>query len=118
MSNWKGSSPISRTEGPRNKRSRTPGTNLREPYASHRSASSQARLFTRSISHLTGIVMSAEACLRWLARDPAEPGEARKSAMRVLEEGRRASDIVTGLRCLVRDAQLRFSAVQINDAVE
>jgi signal transduction histidine kinase len=67
---------------------------------------------------LTGIIMSAEACLRWLARNPAEPCEARKSAMRVIEEGRRASDIVTGLRCLVRDAQLRFSAVQINDAVE
>jgi signal transduction histidine kinase len=67
---------------------------------------------------LTGIVMSAEACLRWLARDPAEPGEARKSATRVIEQGRRASDVVTGLRSLVRDAQLRFTDVQINDAVE
>ncbi len=67
---------------------------------------------------LTGIIMSAEACLRWLARDPAEPGEARKSAMRVIEQGRRASDVVTGLRSLVRDAQLRFTDVQINDAIE
>jgi signal transduction histidine kinase len=67
---------------------------------------------------LTGIVMSAEACLRWLARDPAEPGEARKSAMRVIEQGRRASEVVTGLRSLLRDAQLRFADVQINDAIE
>jgi len=67
---------------------------------------------------LTGIIMSAEACLRWLTRGPAEPGEACKSAMRVIEQGRRASDVVTGLRSLVRDAQLRFSAVQINDTVE
>jgi signal transduction histidine kinase len=67
---------------------------------------------------LTGIITSAEACLRWLARDPAEPGEARKSAMRVIEQGRRASNIVAGLRSLVRDAQLRFANVQINDAVE
>jgi signal transduction histidine kinase len=67
---------------------------------------------------LTGIIMSAEACLRWLTRDPAEPGEARKSALRVVEQGCRASEIVTGLRSIVRDAQLRFSNVQINDAVE
>jgi signal transduction histidine kinase len=67
---------------------------------------------------LTGIIMSAEACLRWLARDPVEPGEARKSAMRVIEQGRRASDVVTGLRSSVRDAQPRFTDVQINDAVE
>jgi C4-dicarboxylate-specific signal transduction histidine kinase len=67
---------------------------------------------------LTGIMMSAEACVRWLARDPAEPGEARKSVMRVIEQGRRASDVVTGLRSLVRDAQPRFADVQINDAVE
>jgi signal transduction histidine kinase len=38
--------------------------------------------------------------------------------MRVIEQGRRASDVVTGLRSLVRDAQLRFTDVQINDAVD
>jgi signal transduction histidine kinase len=64
---------------------------------------------------LTGIITSAEACLRWLARDP---GEARKSAVRVIEQGRRASDVVTGLRSLVRDAQLHFAELEINDAVE
>src|SRR6202043_1910592 len=64
---------------------------------------------------LTGIITSAEACLRWLARDP---GEARKSAVRVIEQGRRASDVVTGLRSLVRDAQLHFAELEINDAIE
>jgi signal transduction histidine kinase len=67
---------------------------------------------------LTGILTSAEACLRWLARDPAEPSEARKSAMRIIEQGRRASDVVTGLRSLVRDAQIRLADIQINDAIE
>jgi signal transduction histidine kinase len=67
---------------------------------------------------LTGIIASAEACLRWLARDPAEPGEARKSAMRVIEQGYRASDVVTGLSSLARGAQLQFADVQINDAVD
>ena len=67
---------------------------------------------------LTGIITSAEACLRWLARNPAELGEARKSAMRVIEQGYRTSNVVSGLRSLVRDAQLQFADVQINDAVE
>ncbi|MCK1710154.1 MULTISPECIES: ATP-binding protein [unclassified Bradyrhizobium] len=67
---------------------------------------------------LTGIIASAEACLRWLARDPAQPDEARKSATRVIEQGRQASDVVAGLRSLVRDEQLRFTDVQINDAIE
>jgi signal transduction histidine kinase len=67
---------------------------------------------------LTGIITSAEACLRWLARDPTEAGEACRSAMRVIEQGYRASNVVAGLRSLVRDAQLRFADVQINDAVE
>jgi len=67
---------------------------------------------------LTGIIMSAEACLRWLAREPAERDEARKSAVRVVEQGRRASDVVTGLRSLVRDAQLDFTEVDVNEALE
>jgi signal transduction histidine kinase len=67
---------------------------------------------------LTGIIMSAEACLRWLARDLPEPGEARKSATRVIDQARRASDVVTGLRLLVRDAPLNFTNVDINEAIE
>jgi signal transduction histidine kinase len=67
---------------------------------------------------LTGIIMSAEACLRWLARDPPDSGEARKSALRTLEQGRQASAVVIGLRSLVRDAQLRLTDFQLNDAIE
>ncbi len=67
---------------------------------------------------LTGIIMSAEACLRWLARDIPEPGEARKSATRVIAEGRRARDVVSGLKQLVRNAQLTFTNVDVNEAIE
>jgi signal transduction histidine kinase len=67
---------------------------------------------------LTGIITSAEACARWLARNPAEPGEAQKSAMRVIEQGHRASKVVTGLRSLVRDTPLHFAAVEINENIE
>ncbi|MBR0933726.1 ATP-binding protein [Bradyrhizobium jicamae] len=67
---------------------------------------------------LTGITMSAEACLRWLARDSPDSSEARQSAMRVIEQGRRAHDVVDGLKSLVRGAQLNFTAVDINEAIE
>jgi signal transduction histidine kinase len=67
---------------------------------------------------LTGIIISAEACLRWLARDLPESNEARKSAMRVIDQARRASDVVTGLTLLARNAPLNFTNVDINEAIE
>ena len=67
---------------------------------------------------LAGIVMSAEACLRWLAWDPADRVEARKSTMRVIEQARRASTIVSGLRSLVRGAHLQLADVQLNAVIE
>jgi C4-dicarboxylate-specific signal transduction histidine kinase len=33
---------------------------------------------------LTGVIISADACLKWLTRTPPETGEARKSAMRII----------------------------------
>jgi signal transduction histidine kinase len=67
---------------------------------------------------LTGIIMSAEACLRWLGRNPGEQDEARKSAMRVIEQGTRATDVIAGLRSLVRDAQPKLAKVDINETIE
>jgi signal transduction histidine kinase len=67
---------------------------------------------------LTGIIASADACLRWLAHEPTELGEARKSVTRIVEQGRRASNIVNGLKSLVRDGQLQFFNVQVQEAVE
>jgi signal transduction histidine kinase len=66
---------------------------------------------------LTSILMSAEACLRWLARAPAEPEEALESAKRVLEQGRRATDVAASLRSLVQSSQLNLTQVDINDAI-
>ena len=67
---------------------------------------------------LTGIGMSAEACLRWLAREPPELREARQSALRVIDQVRRARDVVTGLRLLVREAQPNFTSVDVNEVIE
>jgi signal transduction histidine kinase len=67
---------------------------------------------------LTGIIASAEACVRWLSRTPARQAEARESMSRVIEQVRRASDIVAGLRTLVREAQFQPTDFQIDSAIE
>jgi len=67
---------------------------------------------------LTGIIASAEACLRWLGRDPTKLDETRKSIVRIIEQGCRATSIVTSLRSLVRDGQLQFAKVKIHEAIE
>ena len=67
---------------------------------------------------LTGIIASAEACLRWVAREPVEANEARSSARRVMEQGRRLANVVGGLRSLVRDARLQFAEIHLNETIE
>jgi len=66
---------------------------------------------------LTGINMSAEACLRWLAKDPSEPAEACRSAMRIIEQARRAAEVVGAVRSLVRGTQVQFAPFDINEAI-
>lgn len=67
---------------------------------------------------LTGVVMSAEACIRWLEQHPADNDRAKNSATRVVELGHRVSHVVAGLRFLVRAAPLKCAPVQINEIVE
>jgi signal transduction histidine kinase len=67
---------------------------------------------------LTAIIANADACLRWLAREPADADSACQSARRVIEQGRRATDVVSGLRSLVRDSPPRFAGVRVNETIE
>jgi nitrogen-specific signal transduction histidine kinase len=67
---------------------------------------------------LTGIIASAEACLRWLARDPVEIDSARRSATRIVEQAHGANAVVSGLRSLAREGKLRFTDFRIREAVE
>ena len=67
---------------------------------------------------LTGIIASAEACLRWLGQGPTKLDETRKSIVRIIEQGHRATNVVSSLRSLVRDKQLQFAKVQIHEAIE
>jgi C4-dicarboxylate-specific signal transduction histidine kinase len=67
---------------------------------------------------VTGILASAEACLRWLAREPTELSMARKSAGRIIEQGRRIGKVVDGLRSLLHNGRVEFAVFRIDEAID
>jgi len=66
---------------------------------------------------LTAIVTNAQACLRWLGRDAPDVAEARDAASQILESGKRATDIVAGLRAMARRAPGRAAEIDIHEAI-
>lgn len=66
---------------------------------------------------LGAIQTSAQAALRWLARAPPAIDEARASLSRTLEQGRRASAVVKGMRSLAQGETLNPTTLNINDIV-
>jgi PAS domain S-box-containing protein len=66
---------------------------------------------------LAAVVGNAEVCLRWLNRDQPDLTEARNAAARLAQDGRRAADVIKGLRTLARKSGLEFTHVDINDAI-
>ena len=58
---------------------------------------------TASLAHevrqpIAAALTDANTCMRWLARNPPDIAEARAAAMRVVEDGRRATDIISRIR--------------------
>jgi PAS domain S-box-containing protein len=75
---------------------------------------------TGSIAHeinqpLGAVVNNAGACLRWLAAQNLE--EARQSAVRVIADGHRASEIIGRIRALVKKAPPRKDWIDLNDTL-
>jgi PAS domain S-box-containing protein len=78
---------------------------------------------TASIAHeinqpIAAVTTSAGACLRWLNRDQPEVQRAREAAMRIEEDGRRASEIITHLKSFYRkDVSAQREPVSANHLV-
>ncbi len=75
-----------------------------------------------SIAHevnqpLAAIVANGSACLRWLMGDSPDLGEARESAQRIIRDGKRASDVISRIRGLVRKTDPEKTPLDINQAV-
>ena len=66
---------------------------------------------------LTAMIANADACRRWLAKEPANVEEAREAADHVSTEARRAAAVVSGLDSLARGARTRFAPLMIQEVV-
>ena len=78
---------------------------------------------TASIAHevnqpLAAIVTNAQVCLRWLTRDVPNLEEVREAAELIARDGKRASDVISRIRALVRKTGSEKAQLNINQAIE
>ena len=77
---------------------------------------------TAAIAHevnqpLTGLVSSGNACLRWLGGETPNLEAARRAIERMINDGSRASEVVSRIRALVRKSPPRRDWLNMNDAI-
>jgi steroid delta-isomerase-like uncharacterized protein len=79
---------------------------------------------TTSIAHeinqpIAAAITSAGACLRWLNRDQPEVQRARDAVMRIEEDGKRASEIITRLKSFYKkDVTPEREVLSVNEVVD
>jgi len=66
---------------------------------------------------LTSILSNAQAAQRFLARDPADLAEVRNVLTDIVEEDRRAAEIIRRLRALLKKGEAQRSAIDLNKTV-
>jgi two-component system, LuxR family, sensor kinase FixL len=75
-----------------------------------------------SIAHevnqpLTAVVTNGNACLRWLACEPANLNETRECLRRIIRDGNRASEVIARIRALAKKTAMERAALNLNDAI-
>ena len=75
-----------------------------------------------SIAHeinqpLTAIVANAAACLQWLTAGRVNEEKARQAAQAVIDDGRRAGEVVASIRSLARKAPTTMAEFDLNAAI-
>jgi two-component system, LuxR family, sensor kinase FixL len=76
-----------------------------------------------SIAHevnqpLSGVVINANASLRWLAADPPNLAESREAISRIVRDGKRASLVIARVRALSKKAAGEKERVDVNAAIQ
>lgn len=71
-----------------------------------------------SIAHevnqpLAAVVANANACHRWLAREVPDVPQARAAAQRVIKDGKRAGDVIAGIRSLFKKSPMELGPVDM-----
>jgi len=77
---------------------------------------------TASFAHelkqpIAATVMNASTCMRWLKREQPDLEEACEAAGRIIEDGKRAGDIIDRLRSLYKKSPPKREMVDVNDIV-
>jgi C4-dicarboxylate-specific signal transduction histidine kinase len=77
---------------------------------------------TASVAHevnqpITAAVTNAKTCLRWLSRDHPDVEEARAAAMRIVQDGTRAADIISRIRLLFKKETPQRELVEVNEII-
>lgn len=75
-----------------------------------------------SIAHevnqpLSAVVTNGNACLRWMALAEPNLDEARAAVTAIVEEGRRASDIIARIRALMKKSPPQMTQLDVNDLI-
>jgi PAS domain S-box-containing protein len=78
---------------------------------------------TASIAHevnqpLAGIVINANACLRWLDGDLPNLDGARGAAQRIIRDGARAGEVIKRLRALFAKTDAANAPLDLNEAIQ
>jgi len=66
---------------------------------------------------LCAIVASAAACSRWLSAEPPNLGRAQRALERIADDGRRAKEIIDGLRVFVERQAPHRDRFDLNEAI-
>jgi signal transduction histidine kinase len=66
---------------------------------------------------IAAAVTNANSCLRWLSRDEPDLVEARGAASRIVQDGRRAGEIVKRVRLLFKKDTLQRELVDLNEII-
>jgi C4-dicarboxylate-specific signal transduction histidine kinase len=78
---------------------------------------------TASLAHevnqpIAAAVTNAKTCLRWLTRDQPDVEEARAAAMRIVNDGTRAAEIIKRIRLLFKKGTSERELVDINEVIQ
>jgi PAS domain S-box-containing protein len=77
---------------------------------------------TASLAHevkqpIAAAVLDANTCVRWLAHDPPDVAEARAAALRMVDDTRRATDIIGRIRLLFMKGAPQREWVDVNELI-
>jgi C4-dicarboxylate-specific signal transduction histidine kinase len=67
---------------------------------------------------IAAAVANADACLNWLAHDNPNLEKARESAMRIVEDGTRAAEIISRIRLLCKKGTPQRELVDVNEVIQ